>query len=124
MSNEPTRPQRIAGWILAGLILAFLAFDSAVHLFPPAEVVKLSADMHVSRVMLTQVGVIMAACLVLYAVPRTAVLGAVLLTGYLGGAIASQLMQTPQGSWLFALVLGVLVWVSLWLRDARVRSLI
>lgn len=124
MTLEPTRPQKTAGWILFGLIAVFLLFDAGIHLFPPAEVVKLSADMHVSRVMLTQIGVIMTVCLVLYAVPRTAVLGAVLLTGYLGGAIASQLMQTPQGSWLFALVLGGLIWLSLWLRDARVRSLI
>ena len=122
--QTPTRTQKTIGWILFGLIVAFLAFDAAIHLFPPDQVVKLSADMHVSRVMLTQVGAIMVVCLGLYVVPRTAVLGAVALTGYLGGAVASQLMQVPQGSWLFAVILGVLVWVSLWLRDPRVRSLV
>jgi ABC-type sugar transport system permease subunit len=61
-------------------------------------------------------------CAVLYAIPRTAVLGAVLLTGYLGGAVATHVHASE--SWVFPVIAGVLVWLGLYLRDARVRDLL
>ncbi len=72
------------------------------------------------------IGVVELACVALYLVPRTAVLGAVLLTGYLGGAVAAQLrIEAPLASTLlFPVYLGVAMWAGLWLRDARVRRLL
>ena len=71
------------------------------------------------------IGVILLASTLLYLVPRTAILGAVLLTGYLGGAVASKVRV--QAGWfdlLFPVLLGVLLWGGLWLRDRRVRELL
>ncbi|MGI8521490.1 MAG: DoxX family protein, partial [Actinomycetota bacterium] len=68
-------------------------------------------------------GLILIVCTVLYAVPRTAVLGAILLTGYLGGATATQVRVESPSFW-FPVLLGVLAWAGLYLRDARLRSLI
>jgi hypothetical protein len=71
----------------------------------------------------TPIGIVLVACTLLYVVPRTAVLGAILLTGYLGGATASQ-VRVEDPFFLFAAVFGVLVWAGLYLREPRVRALI
>jgi hypothetical protein len=69
------------------------------------------------------IGIVLLACVILYVIPRTAVLGAILLTGYLGGATAT--MVRVQDPWfLFPVVFGALVWLGLWLRDDRLRALI
>lgn len=73
--------------------------------------------------LLSVIGVLELACVVVYAIPRTAILGAVLLTGYLGGAIATHVRIGDPG-FTNALVLGILVWAGLFLRDARVRALL
>jgi hypothetical protein len=63
------------------------------------------------------------ACAVLYAIPQTSVLGAILLTGYLGGAVATH-VSAGESSWYFAVIFGIVVWLGLFLRDARIRALI
>jgi hypothetical protein len=70
-------------------------------------------------------GIVLTASTVLYVIPRTAILGAILLTGYLGGAVATQ-VRMNQGIFpvIFAFVMGVLVWGGLWLRDSQLRTLI
>jgi hypothetical protein len=68
-------------------------------------------------------GIVELVCLALYAYPRTAVLGAILLTGYLGGATASK-VRLEDPSWLFSVAIGVLIWAGLFLRDRRIRELI
>jgi hypothetical protein len=72
---------------------------------------------------LLPIGVVEAACAILYAVPRTAVLGAVLVTGYLGGAVATH-VRMSQGVWVAPALLGVLAWLGLYLRDARLHALL
>ena len=122
------RGLRLAGRILSGLVATALMADAAGKLFVPETMIAhspplgLPADPSFYRVL----GLILATCTALYAWPRTAMLGAVLLTGYLGGAVASHLrVGSPiLGDTLFGVYLGVAVWVALWLRDARLRALI
>jgi hypothetical protein len=87
-----------------------------------AEVVKGFEHLGWSMTIVTVLGVIQVTCTVLYAIPRTAVLGAILLTGYLGGAIATCVRVGD--AWIPQFVFGVLIWGGLYLRDPRVRALI
>jgi len=116
------------GRVLSGLIVLFMIFDGAIKL-PPLDVVTQTmvplgwpGDVNVAR-MLGIIGLISTA---LYALPRTSVLGAILLTGYLGGAIATNMrVGSPLFSHtLFGVYLGIILWSGLYLRDPRVRALI
>jgi len=118
----------IIGWVLSGLVLLFLAMDAGGKLIAPAQMIAYSPPLGIPGEpgLYQQLGLILAICALLYAVPRTAVLGAILLTGYLGGAVA---MHWRVGSplfshTLFGVYLGVLAWGGLWFRDPRVRALI
>lgn len=120
-----SRGNRWTGRILTSLLAAFLLFDVAMKLAPPAAIREQSTQMGFPPAKLTGVGLALLVSLVLYLVPRTSVLGAILLTGYLGGAVAVN-VQTGAGPGLilFPAVFGVLAWGGLWLRDRQVRALI
>lgn len=115
-------------WTLSGLAVLFLGADAAGKILVPELMIAnspplgLPADAGFYRLL----GAILAVCTVLYALPRTAVLGAVLLTGYLGGTVATHLrVDSPLLTYtLFGVYLGLLVWAGLWLRDRRVRALL
>lgn len=116
------------GRVLSGLIILFMIFDGVIKL-PPLDVVTQTmvplgwpADVNVARLL----GVIGLISTALYALPRTSVLGAILLTGYLGGAIATNMrVGSPLFSHtLFSVYLGIILWGGLYLRDPRVRALI
>ncbi|RUW57680.1 DoxX family protein [Mesorhizobium sp. M7A.F.Ca.US.008.03.1.1] len=116
------------GRALSGVIVLFMIFDGAIKL-PPLDIVTQTmvplgwpADANVAR-MLGVIGLISTA---LYALPRTAVLGAILLTAYMGGAIATNVrVDNPLFShMLFGVYLGIILWGGLYLRDAKVRALI
>ena len=114
------------GRIFSGLITAFLIFDAVIHLMKPAPVVEAFAKLGFPIRLAVPLGIIELVCVLLYVVPRTSILGAILLTGYLGGAIAIQL---PTGNSLFGEVLfpvyvGVILWGGIYLRDDRLRTLI
>ena len=114
-----------AGRVLSGLAILFLLFDGLIKL-PPLEIVTTtSRDMGLpaTESFARFLGVVTLACTALYAWPRTALLGAVLLTGLFGGAIATHLrLDSPLFSHtLFGLYLGLMVWGGIWLRDLRVR---
>jgi hypothetical protein len=114
-----------AGRILSGLAAAFLIFDAAVKfLMPPAAVEATSQLGWPESAMLT-LGVIQLICLAAYLIPRTAVIGALLWTGYLGGAIATHVrVENPLFSHtLFPIYVAAFLWAGLWLRDRRVRAL-
>ena len=127
--SEPvSRAQLWVGRAMSALIILFMLFDGAIKL-PPLDIVTqtsaqmgLPTDPGFAR-MLGVIGLISTA---LYALPRTSVLGAILLTGYMGGAIATHLrIGSPLFSHtLFGVYLGVLLWGGLWLRDRRLRALI
>ncbi|MGB8185688.1 MAG: DoxX family protein [Pseudolabrys sp.] len=114
------------GRIMSGLVIAFMLLDGAMKLVPLDVVVTTSEQMGIPGSLARTLGIIGLICTLLYAVPRTSVLGAILLTGYLGGAIASHLrLGDPIFTHtLFGLYLGLLAWGGLYLRDARLRALI
>ncbi|WP_099343790.1 MULTISPECIES: DoxX family protein [unclassified Actinoplanes] len=115
---------RIAGWIVTGLVTLFLAFDSITHLVREKHVVDFNSRIGAPGWFPVVCGTVLAVCLVAFHVPRTRVLGAILLTGYLGGATAVNLvMGQPAFNTAFAIVTGVLVWAGLWPCDERARRL-
>lgn len=127
---HPSEPGRSRNWVscsLSGIAILFLGADAAGKILVPELMIAnspplgLPADAAFYRLL----GSILAICTLLYAWPRTAALGAVLLTGYLGGAIATHLrVESPLLTHtLFGVYLGILLWAGLWLRDRRVRDL-
>jgi hypothetical protein len=119
------RAPRYAGRTLSGIAIAFLGFDAAVKVLLVPQVVEASAKLGFSASTVFNLGVILLASVLLYAYPRTSVLGAVLLTGYLGGAIATHVkLGDPLFSHvLFPLYVALFVWGGLFLRDGRLRAL-
>ena len=113
------------GRIMSGLVTAFLLFDAVIHLLKPAPVVEAFAKLHLPLSLAVELGIVELLCLVLYVIPRTSILGAVLLTGYLGGAVAIQMTTSNSlfGEILFPVYVGVLVWGGIYLRDDRLRTL-
>jgi DoxX-like protein len=114
--------------VLSGLVILFLLFDGAIKLVPWPVVTETMDRMGYgsSENLARSLGVITIACTVLYAIPPSSILGAILLTGYLGGAMASHLrIGSPLFSHtLFGFYLGLILWGGLWLRDRSLRALI
>jgi hypothetical protein len=115
-----------AGRIVSGLVVAFLLLDGAVKLIPLDIVIETSAQLGIPAHLARTLGVLTLGGTILYAIPRTSVIGAILLTGYLGGAIY---VHVAAGSplfthTLFGVYLAAMIWGGLWLRDGRVRALI
>ena len=117
---------RLAGRILTGLAIAFLTFDVVIKLVGAKAALDGTVALGYQPHHLLIIGMIGLACLILYVIPRTAPLGAILWTGYLGGAIATQLrVDNPLFSHiLFPIYVAALIWGGLYLRDARVRALV
>jgi len=113
------------GQVITALVAALLLFDAVIHILNIAPVVEGSRTLGFDADVMPWIGALELALIGLYVVPRTAVLGAVLLTGYLGGALCAQLrIEAPLFStMLFPVYVGVALWAGLWLRDARVRDL-
>jgi hypothetical protein len=114
------------GRILSGITVAFLLFDGIIKLMLIQPVVDSFAELGYPVSQAFGIGVLGIVCAVLYALPRTAILGAILLTGMLGGAIATHVrVGDPIFSHvLFGVYLGLIAWGGLYLRDARLRSMI
>jgi uncharacterized membrane protein (UPF0182 family) len=108
------------GRIITGLTIVFLLFDSIAKLMRAAPVLEASARLGIPQNLAVGIGTILLLCVVVYAIPRTAVLGAILLTGYLGGAVFTQLRAGgPLFDTLFPVIFGMLIWVAIYLRDSR-----
>ena len=127
-SAAPTRPNAAALWggrAMSGLVVAFLAMDAGMKLAQLPIVAETGAKLGWGPETGLPLGVTLAAIAVLYAIPRTSILGAVLLTGYLGGAVATHVrVGSPLFSHvLFGVYIGVLAWGGLWLRNPRLRAL-
>ena len=134
-SSEPAAMQRPSGneataskaklWtgrILTTLTTLFLLFDAAGKLMMPAPVVEASARLGFPLALSVSIGILLATCTILYAIPRTAVLGAVLLTGYLGGAVAIQMRAgSPLFETVFPVLFGVIAWAGVYLRECGLR---
>jgi ABC-type transport system involved in cytochrome c biogenesis permease component len=113
------------GRIMSGLAVLFLLFDSSTKLLRVEAVMKAAAQIGYPPSTMPPIGLILLVCVVVYLIPRTAVLGAVLLTGYLGGAVATHVrVGDPLMSHiLFPIYFAVLIWGGLYLRDGRVQAL-
>jgi DoxX-like family len=125
-ANVPSsKVSRRAGAIMTGIATLFLLVDSVGKLIPIPPAVEFTVRLGYPESAVRLIGMILLVCLILYVVPRTSVLGAVLLTGYLGGAVASQLrLESPLlSTTLFPIYVGVLVWGGLMLREDRLRAL-
>ena len=112
---------------MSGLVIAFLLMDAGMKLLALPVVLQAQGSLGFEgEGMARLLGAILLACTVLYAAPQTAVLGAIMLTGYLGGAVATHLrVGSPLLSHvLFGVYLALMAWGGLWLRDARVRALL
>jgi hypothetical protein len=116
----------IVGRALSVVAIAFLGFDTVIKLLQLTVVGDTLVELGYSRDLGFTIGVVELACLALYAVPRTAVLGAILLTALFGGGIASHIrIDSPLTTHiLFGVYLGLFVWGGLYLRSARLRELI
>ena len=115
-----------AGRLASGIAALFLAFDAAMKLAASPQAIEGTRALGFDPAVLLPLGLLQAILLVLYLVPRTAVLGAILWTGYLGGAVATHVrLENPWFSHiLFPVYVAALTWGGLWLRDSRVRALL
>ncbi|CAN5733064.1 DoxX family protein [soil metagenome] len=123
---ELSKGQVWTGRVISGLVLLFLLVDAVMKFVKPVQVIDACTKLSLPLEIITPIGAVLLVCTLLYAVPRTALLGAVLLTGYLGGAVAIHL-RAGNPLWsavLFPVYLGILAWMGLGLRDARVRNLL
>jgi hypothetical protein len=123
---SPSRRSVVVGRVLSGLVVLFLIPDGIIKFARPAPVVEAFEHLGWPLTLANMIGVLLLVCVALYALPRTSVLGAILLTGYLGGAVATHLrVGDPVFSHiLFPTYLGVLLWLGLYLRDSRLRVLL
>lgn len=120
----PTKGTMWTGRVLTGLFLIFMLFDSTMKFMRTPEALKGTADLGWPVSVLTPLGVILLILLALYVIPRTSVLGAIFLTGYLGGAVATHVrIGNPLFSHiLFPIYVALIMWVGLALRNPRVRA--
>ena len=113
------------GAIITGLVVLFLAFDGVTKVIKVAPVVKATEKLGIAPEFVLGIGIVLLACTAIYAIPKTAILGAILLTGYLGGAaavhVAARSGAFPVG---FSVAFGILVWAGLVLREPRLVALI
>jgi DoxX-like protein len=125
-TTQSSRGLSIAGYVLSGLVVLFLLMDAVMKLLELPVVLQTTAELGYPTADVRTIGLLLLLCTALYAFPRTAVIGAVLLTAYLGGAVATHVrVENPLFSHvLFGVYLGVLLWGGLYLRDARVRELL
>jgi len=110
---------------LTVLSALFLLFDGVSHIWQPGPVVDAMTRLDFPMSLSAGIGILEIICVLIYAIPRTAVLGAVLLTGYLGGAVAIQLRAgSPFFETIFPIIMGVLVWAGILFRERRLWAFI
>ena len=115
-----------AGRAMSAFVVIALAADGAIQLFAPAQMASMYRETGFAMDLTRVVGPIILACAILYAIPATRVLGAILVTGFLGGAICAHVRIGELGSppEIFCLLLGALTWGGLYARDSRIRAIL
>jgi hypothetical protein len=125
--TQPTSKKMLwTGRIITTVISLLLLLDAGAKFAKPAPVVVGTAKLGYSESVIVPLGIVLMVSTLLYAAPRTSVLGAILLTGYLGGAVATHVrVSDPLFSHeLFPVYIGILVWLGIYLRDSRLRALV
>jgi hypothetical protein len=113
------------GRIISALPILFLLMDGVMKLVKPPIVVETTIQLGYPESVILPIGIVLLISTLLYLIPRTAILGAILLTGYLGGAVATHVrIGTGWFPVLFPVIIGVLLWLGLYLRDDRLRALV
>jgi hypothetical protein len=114
------------GRSLSGLAILFLVFDGVTKVMKVAAVMQASAQMQYPLRLIPVIGIVLLVCTAVYAIPRTSILGAILLTGYLGGAVEAQLRAGNPlfAETLFPIYFSMLIWGGLFLRERRLRALL
>jgi hypothetical protein len=111
--------------VLSTLVILFMLFDATIHIMKPAPVVDAFARLGYPLSASVGIGILELFCLLAYATPRTALLGAVLLSGVLGGAISTHVRAGSPAfeAYIFPAILGAMIWGGIWLRDSRLRAI-
>ncbi len=123
---KANKKQLITGWTLSGFVILFMLFDATIKFLKPVEVIKTTVnELGYGEHHILIHGILALTATLLYAIPRTSILGAILLTGHFGGAIASHLrVDNPAFSHtLFPVYIGLMTWAGLWFRNIKLRQL-
>ena len=125
LQNSVSKKNLWIGRIVSGLPALFLLVDGAMKLVKPAVVVDATTKLGYSESTIIPIGIVLIVCTILYLIPTTSVLGAILLTGYLGGAVATH-VRAAEGVFpiVFPIIFGALLWLGLYLNDTRLRALV
>jgi hypothetical protein len=125
-TESPISNKRLwAGRVISGLPTLFLLMDGGMKLYKPRVVVEATVQMGYPESVIVGIGVALLLSTLLFLLPRTSILGAILLTGYLGGAVASQVrVSAVPFNIVFPVIIGALLWGGLWLRDRRLQTLL
>ncbi len=123
--SQPVSGARLcAGYVASGLAALFFVVDGGMKLFKPPVVVEATTQLGYPEETIVGIGIALLVATLLYVISRTSVLGAILLTGYLGGAVASHVRIAAWSNVALPIVFAALVWGGLWLRDRRIEKLI
>lgn len=125
LQNSVSKSSLWAGRIVSVLAALFLLLDGVMKLFKPAFVIEATVRLGYSESVIVPIGAVLVLCTIFYLIPATSILGAILLTGYLGGAVATH-VRVGEGWFpiIFPIVFGILIWLGIYLRDVRLRTLV
>jgi hypothetical protein len=128
MGGDVTSDSKIVRWIgyaMSALAAAFMGLDAVMKLLKPEFVVEATMTLGYTERVIIPLGAVLLACTIIYVIPQTAVLGAILLTGYLGGAVATHVRHDDHWfTFVFPVIFAALLWGGLVLRDKRLRALV
>ena len=126
MENTVSKTKLWTSYVMSGLVILFMLMDSIMKFVKPPEVIEGTLALGFADQHLPVIGTLGLISTLLYAFPRTSILGAILLTGYFGGAVATHLrLNNPLFTHtLFTVYFGILIWGGLWLRNSKLRELL
>lgn len=126
MQNTVSKTKLWTSYVMSGLVILFMLMDSIMKFVKPPEVIEGTLALGFAEQHLPVIGTLGLISTLLYAFPRTSILGAILLTGYFGGAVATHLrLNNPLFTdTLFTVYFGILIWGGLWLRNSKLRELL
>jgi len=124
-STVPSKKSLLTARILGGILVLLLVMDGVMKLVKPVQVTEAMQKLGYPDSLSAPIGILLLVCTIIYAIPRSSIIGAILLTGYLGGAVATNL-RAEAGAFpvVFPVIIGALLWLPLYLTNARLKALI